>query len=75
MTDDQPLHIDPDSTRVFGAITAVIAEELNVSAAGGEDLNDPNEVEGRAECIADAVLDRFKVLERRPNDPHYHWGE
>ena len=67
---------DPESEACFDLMVAIIAEEIRVRLALGDDgIDDPAWVERVSELVADALLMRLRVEERTPASPRYRWQE
>ena len=72
--DPDLVSLDPDSEACFALMSAIIAEEVGVRIAlEDRDVDDPAWIERVAALSADALLNRFTVRERTPDNPRYRW--
>jgi len=71
--DSELVKNDPESEAAYELLRDVIAEELFVRIEMGEQLISEADAVAKAELIADAVLWRFRVSERREGEPRYSW--
>ena len=67
--------LDPDFEACFPLMSAIIAEEVGVRIALEDgDVDDPAWIERVAELSADALLNKFMVRERTPENPRDRWA-
>jgi hypothetical protein len=78
VSDDDPqlIHLDPQSEACLPLMKGIIEEEINARLAVRDtDVGDPGWAGRVAGIAADALLHKFQVRERTPDNPLYRWDQ